>query len=168
VLLTVLVVGSGFIGRFLYTAIPRSLAGTEASTNDLADEIGRLHDALRLLVRQRSPVVGALVEADAQRQRAVRSDAMLVILRGWDEWRYRLNLRRQVRALEKREHLKLGEVERLLLQRRTLERQMRMIQASRRLLSVWHIAHVPMGVALFSSVAIHVSATLYFGAGLWR
>jgi hypothetical protein len=167
-LLTVLVVGSGFIGRFLYTAIPRSLAGTEASTNDLADEIGRLHDALRLLVRQRSPVVGALVEADAQRQRAVRSDAMLVILRGWDEWRYRLNLRRQVRALEKREHLKLGEVERLLLQRRTLERQMRMIQASRRLLSVWHIAHVPMGVALFSSVAIHVSATLYFGAGLWR
>ncbi len=166
--LTVLVCGSGFVGRYFYTAIPRSLAGVEASSTDLVDEIRRVQAAIGEVTRQRSAAVQALVEADAQRKRRARGDWMLVLLRGWDDWRYRRNLHRQVRRLEKTGQQKLGDVERMLTQRRDLERQMRMLQAARRLLSVWHVAHVPMGVALFSSVAIHVSATLYFGAGLWR
>jgi hypothetical protein len=167
-LLTALVAASGFIGRFLYTAIPHSLAGTEASSDELVDDLQRTQAALEALVNQRPPRLRALVAADSERQRVTRGDMMLVLLRGWDEWRYRLGLRRKIRALEKAEGAAFHDVEGLLLQRRTRERQMRMIQASRRLLSVWHIAHVPMGVALFSSLFIHVSATLYFGAGLWH
>jgi len=166
--LTLLVCGSGFLGRYFYTAIPRSLAGVEASSTDLVDEIRRVQAAIAELTQQRSDAVQALVEADAHRQRRARGDWMLVLLRGWDDWRYRRNLHSQIRRLEKTGQQKLGDVERMLMQRRDLERQMRMLQAARRLLSVWHIAHVPMGVALFSSVAIHVSATLYFGAGVWR
>jgi hypothetical protein len=166
--LTTVVVASGFLGRYLYTAIPRSLAGVEASSTELVEEIGRVQSVLAELTRQRSTAVQALVEADARRQRQARGDWMLVLLRGWDEWRYGRYLRRQIRSLEKTEQQKLGGIERMLMRRRTLERQMRMMQAARRLLSVWHIAHVPMGVALFSSVAIHVVATVYFGAGLWR
>jgi len=166
--LTVLVCGSGFLGRYFYTAIPRSLAGVEASSTDLVDEIRRVQAAIAEMTQQRSDAVQALVEADAHRQRRARGDWMLVLLRGWDDWRYRRNLHSQIRRLEKTGQQKLGDVERMLMQRRDLERQMRMLQAARRLLSVWHIAHVPMGVALFSSVAIHVSATLYFGAGVWR
>ena len=166
--LTLLVCGSGFLGRYFYTAIPRSLAGVEASSTDLVDEIRRVQAAIAEMTQQRSDAVQALVEADAHRQRRARGDWMLVLLRGWDDWRYRRNLHSQIRRLEKTGQQKLGDVERMLMQRRDLERQMRMLQAARRLLSVWHIAHVPMGVALFSSVAIHVSATLYFGAGVWR
>jgi hypothetical protein len=43
-----------------------------------------------------------------------------------------------------------------------------MLQAARRLMSAWHIAHVPMGVALFSATAIHIAAEIYFRAGLLR
>jgi hypothetical protein len=166
--LTVIVCGSGFVGRYFYTAIPRSLAGVEASSTDLVDEIRQIQTSIAELTRQRSTAVQALVAADAQRKRQARGDWTLVILRGWDDWRYRRNLHRQIRRLEKSEQQKLGDVERMLTRRRDLERQIRMLQAARRLLSVWHIAHVPMGVALFSSVAIHVSATLYFGAGVWH
>jgi hypothetical protein len=166
--LTALVCGSGFLGRYFYTAIPRSLAGVEASSTDLVDEIGQVQTAIAGLTQQRSAAVQALVEADARRKRQARGDWLLVLLRGWDEWRYRRSLHRQIRQLEKTGQQKLGDVERMLTRRRDLERQMRMLQAARRLLSVWHIAHVPMGVALFSSVVIHVAATLYFGAGVWR
>lgn len=166
--LTVIVVGSGFLGRYFYTAIPRSLAGAEASSTELVDEIRQVQTTIGELTHQRSAAVQALVEADARRQRRARGDWMLVLLRGWDEWRYHRRLHRQIRQLEKSEKQKLGDVERMLVRRRNLERQMRMLQAARRLLSVWHVAHVPMGVALFSSVTIHVAATLYFGAGLWR
>lgn len=167
-LLTVLVVASGFLGRYLYTTIPHSVAGAEASSAELAAEIGRVQTLLTDLTRERSAAVRALVEADANRPRQARADWTLVLLRGWDEWRYRRRLRRQIQRLERMEQRKLGDIERMLTRRRSLERQMRMMQAARRLLSVWHIAHVPLGVALFSSVAIHVAATLYFGAGLWR
>lgn len=166
--LTALVVGSGFLGRYLYTAIPRSLAGAEASSTDLAAEVGQVQQELGALTEQRSAAVQALVETDASRRRAARGDWMLVILRGWDDWRYRSRLHRQVRQLEKTEQQRLGDVERLLRRRRDLERQMRMLQAARRLMSVWHIAHVPMGVALFTSVAIHVAAEVYFRAGVLR
>jgi hypothetical protein len=167
-LLTALVVASGFLGRYLYTAIPRSLAGVESSSTDLADEIDLTQTTLATLAAQYSPAVQALVAADARRQRRVRGDWAMVLLRGWDDWRYRLHLRGQIRKAQQAERRTLRDVERWLMRRRSLERQLRMMQAARRLLSVWHVAHVPMGVALFSSIAIHVTATLYFGAGLWR
>jgi hypothetical protein len=90
-----------------------------------------------------------------------------VLLRGWDDWRYRRQLQSKVRQIEKTERRKLGDVERMLMRRRSLERQIGMLESARRLLSVWHVAHVPMGLALFGSAAIHVAATLYFRAGLW-
>jgi hypothetical protein len=166
--LTVLVVGSGFLGRYLYTSIPRSLAGVEASATDLSTEVNQVQLALAGVAGQRSAAVRALVEADAQRRRVARGDWMLVLLRGWDDWRYRDRLHRQVRTLERAERARLGDIERLLTRRRSLERQMRMLQAARRLMSAWHIAHVPMGVALFSATAIHIAAEIYFRAGLLR
>lgn len=166
--MTAVVAGSGFIGRYLYTAIPRSLAGVESSSADLVELINLTQAELLAVASEHSPQALALVQADANRQRQKRPDWALVLLRGWDDWRYRNHLRRQIRALEKTPAPKLAEVERLLLQRRARERQLRMIQAARRLLSVWHIAHVPMGAVLFTAVGVHIAAEIFFGAGLAR
>lgn len=166
--LTVIVVGSGFLGRYLYNAIPRSLAGVETSAADLALAVNKVQEDLAAFLRERPSAVRDLVEADARRVRRARGAWALVILRGWDEWLYRRGLRRQIKLLEKETGARLREVEWLLVRRRSLERQIRMMQSARRLMSAWHIAHVPMGVALFSSVAIHVAAEFYFRAGVFR
>ena len=166
--LTVLVVASGFLGRYFYTSIPRTLAGVEATSIDIVAEIRQVQGALGGLIQQRSAAVQALVAAEASAGPQPRGDLMLVVLRGWDDWRYRARLHGQVRRLERAERSKLGDIERLLERRRTLERQANMIQSARRLLSVWHVAHVPMGIALFASVAIHVGAEVYFRGGLLR
>jgi hypothetical protein len=166
--LTVLVVASGFLGRYFYASIPRSVAGAEATSIDLVGEMRQVQSGLAGLIHQRSAAVQALVAADAGGQREVRGDFMLVLLRGWDDWRYHARLHGQLRRLERAERNKLGDIERMLARRRTLERQVRMMQSARRLLSAWHVAHVPMGIALFASVAIHVSAELYFRGGLPR
>jgi hypothetical protein len=166
--ITVVVVVSGFFGRYLYTAIPHSLAGAAATANDLTVAVNRVQQGLQQLAAKRSLAVQSLVEADARRKRQARGDWSLVLFRGWDDWRYRSQLRGQIRKLEKTEKRKLGDVERLLTRRRALERQMRMMRAARRLLSAWHIAHVPMGVVLFGSAAVHIAATVFFRAGLWR
>jgi hypothetical protein len=166
--ITAVVVVSGFLGRYLYTAIPHSIAGAAATSADLAAGINEVQQILNQMTEKRSAAVQALVEADARRRRQIRGDWALVLLRGWDDWRYRRSLHSQIRRLEKTEKQKLGDIERILNRRRSLERQMRMMQGARRLLSAWHIAHVPMGVVLFGSAAVHIAATVFLGAGLWR
>ena len=165
--LTALVVASGFLGRYFYTAIPHSLAGAEATADELGTEAKRMQMEIAQLSAKRSAAVHALIEADANRQRKKRGDLMLVLLRSWDEWQYRRRLHSRVRQLERSERQKLSDVEVMLTRRRSLERQVRTLEAARRMLSMWHIAHVPLGMALFGSAAIHAAATLYFGAGLW-
>ncbi len=167
-MLTAIVVISGFMGRYLYTAIPRSLAGVEVSAVDLARAIERAQQAVMEAAGQLSPAVQQLVAADAARERQQRGDWVLVLSRGWDDWLYRQGLRSRIRSIERTENVKLDGIERLLKARRDRERQLRMMQAAKRLLSLWHVAHVPMGVALFGSVIIHVVAEIYFGAGLMK
>lgn len=162
--LTALVVLSGFLGRYFYTAIPRSLAGAEATAAELSQAAEQVQASLAALAGERSEAVRALVEADAARPRARRGAALLVLLRGWDDWRYRRMLRARVQQVERAERRRLTDVEQLLARRRSLERQTRTLEAARRLLALWHIAHVPMGLALFGSIAIHIAATLYYGA----
>ncbi len=162
--LTVLVVASGFFGRYLYGAVPRSLAGTEATPAQLGAELKRVQGALFQLAGQHSSTVQVFVEAEVRRPDVARGDLIQVLLRAWDEWRHRDTLRREVRRLEKAEKQKLGDIEKLLIERRRLERQVRTLEAARRTFSLWHVAHVPMGLALFGSAAVHIVATLYFGA----
>ena len=166
--LTVLVVASGFVGRYLYTAIPHSLAGVEGSSTDLLATLATVQARLAEVAAQFSPPVQALVTADTARRAQVRGDWALVALRSWDDWRYRATLRPQLRRLAHTESRSVTELEQLLLERRARDQQLHMLHAARRILSVWHTAHVPMGMALFGSIVIHVGATIYFGAGLWR
>jgi hypothetical protein len=162
--LTALVVASGFLGRYLYTAIPHSVAGVESSASDLIAALGATQAALGSFIQQHSPALQTLVATDTASLERARGDVTLVVLRGWDDWRYRRDLRRSLGRLQPSESNGLHEVETLLLERHRRDRQYRMLQSARRLLSIWHIVHVPMGVALFSSVFIHVAAVLYFGA----
>ena len=56
----------------------------------------------------------------------------------------------------------------MLTRRRDLQRQTEMLEAARRVMRVWHILHIPFGLTLFFSVALHVIATVYFRAGLFK
>lgn len=160
-----LVVASGFFGRYLYNAIPRALSGAEATIAELESEVKQVQATLTELAGRRSAAVQTLVEAEARHKDSAPGNWFAVLMRGWDEWQFRSDLHRQIRQLEKAEKRKLSDVERLLAQQRRLERQMRTFESARRLMALWHIIHVPMGLALFGSVAIHIVATLYFGAG---
>jgi hypothetical protein len=53
-------------------------------------------------------------------------------------------------------------VERLLQKRRDLLRQVRSQTIARRMLSVWHTIHIPLGMALFVMAFVHIGAALYY------
>jgi hypothetical protein len=108
-LLTMLIVISGFIGRYIFTSIPRTADGIEVEAVQLEKQLERL-------------------EAE---------------IRGRSESRKR-------------------DIERLVDEQRKLQRQVRNLANTRRLMSLWHTIHVPIGLALFTAAFIHSVAAFYY------
>lgn len=111
-LFTVIIVISGFIGRYIYTAIPRTADGVELEAEAVRQHIAEIDAELR-----RQAVPGGQLSHNLERLRR-RQDA----------------LRRQIAALAR----------------------------SRRMLSVWHTIHVPIGIVLFTAAVIHIVAAFYY------
>lgn len=108
-LMTVIIVVSGFIGRYIYTSIPRSADGIEIESSAIEQEIHYIEDELKTLDRSQS---------------------------------------KHLRQLLKRQD--------------TLQRQAASLMTTRRLLSLWHTVHIPLGIALFTAAFIHIGAALYY------
>ena len=62
-----------------------------------------------------------------------------------------VQIRDQTRALGKLEQ-----------QQRTLSRQIVTLSIARRMLSLWHTIHIPIGLALFVTAFIHILAAIYY------
>jgi len=108
-LLTVIIVVSGFIGRYIFTSIPRTLDGIEIETGELEKQIARLESEIHARTVSRS-----------------------------------------------------REIKRLVQEKQTLERQVQSLGTTRRMMSLWHAIHVPIGLALFAAAFIHSAAAIYY------
>jgi hypothetical protein len=153
-LLTGIVVLSGFIGRYIYTAVPRTSDGVvveAAQLNealdkveaDLAAELGNATGPLELLSWQEQGVFGLIL----------------------GRWLYELRERRRLERALSTSGLEADRVKaigKLYSRRIEIERQTRSIQMARRMLAVWHSVHIPLGMALFAAAFVHIGAALYY------
>ena len=164
-LLTGVVVGSGFVGRYLYTAIPRTRAGAELSLVQVESQTGDVQAEIDGFMAERGARAQAILAADAARRAEAQSGtARALLARALVDWRYRRALAREMRSLDSDERKRLKDLTRLLRRRRELERQIATLQSAHRLMSAWHTVHVPLGVTLFMSAFLHIIGTLYYGA----
>jgi hypothetical protein len=159
--LTVVMVLSGFVGRYIYTAVPRSLEGIEVTDRELAAQIADADRQLRALgasVRE----VKALTAAS----RLPHRGWALVVARPWIRWRQRRRLRRAVQDLGPAVRPKAARLQQLLEERARLQMQMHSLAAARRLLALWHFLHVPLGGVVFTLAFVHIGAALYYATFL--
>jgi hypothetical protein len=152
-LLTGVIVLSGFAGRYVYTAVPRTLDGVEVAVRDLEGRIAAVERETQALGQP----MGA--EALAVANEAPPRGWRLVLARPWLDWRYRRRLHRALRGAPAR-------LERLLAERHRLRVQIASLAVTRRLLALWHLLHYPLGAAVFTLAFIHVGAALYYAAPL--
>jgi len=165
--LTILVVISGFVGRYIYTAVPRTIVGATVARNDLAAQVVVLQAELDHWAATQTDHVQALVAHYQVITPRIEVSSLGLLTRFLSEWQAKRQLRRTLWTLEQVEQQKLRELERLLRHRQELERQIASLKTAQQLLRWWHRLHVPLGLTLFTVIAIHIGATIYFG-GLVR
>lgn len=150
-LLTLVTVASGFVGRYIYTAVPRTLGGSAADL-ELEQAISRADQELQEFGVQ-SELAPLLATCSSP-------SWLMVVGRPWMFRRQRQRLRQ---AIEELPGIQKPEGLFNLLERRLqLQMQTHTLAATRRLLARWHFFHVPLSVVLFTLAVIHIGAALHY------
>jgi hypothetical protein len=161
-LLTALVVISGFVGRYIYTAVPRTADGVALEAADLEIQIAEAETELQRWLADRPDSEQAL----AHRLEAIsvlpEGGLLLVLGRPFLELGVRLRWWREQRRLGPQTRSQAGELNRLVRRRRMLRRQVASLALARRMLATWHAVHIPIGMVLFVAAFVHVGAALYY------
>jgi len=161
--LTVVVVASGILGRYIYTAVPRTMAGKEVDRRTLEAQTIRQREMLLSWSAGKPAHVQRLIQQEtALTARGGKASPLTILTRGPQEYIQRRRLRTAIRALEKEEKARLSEIETLINRQRRLKRQIDSLQTVRQMMAWWHMLHVPLGLTLFAAVFIHIVAATYY------
>ncbi len=162
-LLTMVVVGSGFVGRYLYTAIPRTVDGAEVTLADLESLLTAGAARLEILAPSRTAPGETPTRLRLPPLAPTPGGALTSVLaRPLIGWRDRAALRRALSDLGSQDQATADELRRLIDERHRLLRQIERLAIARRLLALWHTVHIPIGVALFILAFVHVGAAVYY------
>lgn len=158
----VLVAASGFVGRYLYVRLPRSLRGHELSRTEIEARAAALSAAIaaaRLPER-----VLAHIERFERRMAPpdARHASWLGLLSG--DWQMRRELRQIQREIDAAGASALHhEAIALVAERTLLLRRVAYLKKTKALFDLWHVFHLPLVYAMFAIVVMHVAFTVYMG-----
>jgi hypothetical protein len=161
-LMTGMVVASGFVGRYIYTAIPRTADGIEIEAAVMQNQISDAEAEVRSWFSARPGAIGKVPKFLIQSPEFRSGNSLLILGRSFSEWGYRLQWGFEKLQLDRASRTQLSQLEALLKRRRTLLRQLNSLAQARRLLAIWYAIHIPIGLALFSAAFIHMVAAIYY------
>ncbi len=162
-LLTVVIVASGFIGRYIYTALPRTADGVEVEASILETQITSTNAELNeWLSNSPDEQVRSFAERLSFHSSQAQHPLRLLFGRAFDEWRYRIIWRRGVKKLGFQIGMQIEQMNHLLQRQRSLQRQIASLAMARRMLALWHAVHIPIGMALFAAAFVHIIAAIYY------
>ncbi len=147
-LMTAAVVASGFVGRYIYTAVPRNADGLVVEAAELEAQLRAAEAELSGLSVSGAPVS------------EVSGGAALVLGRGFQDvadW-----MRGQPRPADAAARDQAQQMAKAQRRLRDLRRQFASLARARRLLATWHTVHIPMGMALFVAGFAHAAAAVYY------
>jgi hypothetical protein len=153
---------SGFVGRYLYVRIPRSIRGTELTRAELDAWADRLHTELLTTAGggQLLDAIGHLEQAAAPAPSGLSWIGLLFGEIGVRRKLHRLaqDVRRSALTRGQQEVLLHIASERVLLMRRVAY-----LQRTKSAFGLWHVFHLPLVYLMLAITAVHISVVLYMG-----
>jgi hypothetical protein len=165
-----LVALSGVVGRYLYTHIPRSRNGLELSRDEASGERRALLTEIALATGRDPKRIEQALAVDANSYRGL--NPLQTLLRMIQDDFARGRVLRALRAEWGRpvaggpptDPKTLARALRLARREIAITQQVRMLDASRRVFGLWHVAHRPFAITALLAVLIHVVVAFAVGA----
>ncbi len=157
----VVVVLSGFVGRYLYVRIPKTIRGAELSAGDLEARAAEIR--AQLAAEGLPPAQLAEVEAlDAPPRQGL---ATFIGSFFFGELRAGLRFRRLGRRMRAAgvPHELVKQTVVLAAERGALMRRMAFLGRTKKLFELWHVLHKPLVYVMLVIAALHVFVAVYFG-----
>jgi alkylated DNA nucleotide flippase Atl1 len=161
-LLMIIVVISGFGGRFIYTAVPRTADGVVLDAEQIESQIAGIEAQLQSWLAAHPASSGEIPRRIGSHPEARSRGAGQVLSQSFRFGREKLAWWRAIRHMGAREKAQLRQLERLVDQRDRLRRQLGSLASMRKLLSYWHVFHIPIGLGLFFLAFLHAGTAIYF------
>ena len=162
----VLVVLSGFAGRYLYVRVPRTIRGKELTLGELTARAEELSFEI-----ENSAIPDSLAARIAEFERQLmprpdfgKGDGGLLLgefLMNRKLRRFRAEIRSHPPHSER-----LEEALDLMRERAVLLRRIAYLAQTKKLFSLWHVFHKPLVYVMLAIAALHVAVALYFGYSL--
>jgi hypothetical protein len=161
-LLTVIIVASGFVGRYIYTSVPRTADGVEWEASLLRTEIASAEAELRRWLADQPEALHDLALRMFKPVQVPGGQLILIFGRLVIDWGDRFQWWLENRRMDTAARGQVDQLERMLRRLQQLRRQAGALAAARRLLAVWHAVHLPIGMALFAAAFVHIAAAIYY------
>jgi hypothetical protein len=117
---------------------------------------------LRKWEKSQPEITQMLTKALREPQKYSGTSPMTVFGRTFSEVRYQVRYWQIKQKMETSYRSQAKELEGLFKRKRILQRQVATLTMARRLLSLWHTIHIPIGVALFSTAFVHMIGAIYY------
>lgn len=161
-LLTIIIVGSGIFGRYIYTLVPRTSDGTIIEARILEQRINLADNEIRQELEIQSPNLETVFSRLYSKDDLPTGFFAIMIDRTLTSPAHRLQWWLEKSRLDKQTRLKVNRLEAQLRRRHQLTRQLNSLALARRALSLWHSVHIPIGMVLFTAAFIHIFAAIYY------
>lgn len=152
----VTVVLSGFVGRYLYVRIPKTIRGVELTQTQLE---ARARELSGRIAAEKLPSA-TLSEIDEFERRIQPAPSPSY----WSLFIGERRMRAELKRLRARTRSRLlDETLALIAERATLRRRTAYLTKTKVAFDAWHVFHMPLVYIMFAIVAIHVAVTIYMG-----
>ena len=161
-LLTIIIVFSGFIGRYIYTSVPRTADGLELASYELEQHIEDREAELQLWLNTHEVIVRELPQSIIEPENISHTHYYFFIGAIVHDWNQRWRWWKQKRILDSAKRTQIAQLEIIIKRRRILRHQVTSLAMARQLLSLWYEIHIPIGASLFTAAFVHIVAAVYY------
>jgi hypothetical protein len=158
----VVVVLSGFVGRYLYVRIPKTLRGVELSAADLEARVAEIRELLGsagLSPEELARIDGRDPSGREPARPGLVAGLLFGDLLGWIRSH---RLKRHLHAAGAAPEL-VHETVGLISERDALQRRIALLGRTKMLFDLWHVLHKPLVYVMLVIAALHVFVVVYFG-----
>lgn len=161
----VLVMLSGFLGRYLYAKIPRTISGHELSLQEMEEQ----NHELRRRLREEYSVPPNLLERIEQfgRKSSLNgSDLSALLHLTWADIVRPFKLRSVFGALHHEREIRKADfraLKHITKQKVTISRKLAALEVTHRFFHYWHVFHKPFAFVMIFIMIIHITVVMLFG-----